>query len=92
MNLFTTDRLMNIKHGSQRVRGVRETRNTGGGEALQEILSRGTSRGQSPSGWTGPTGRSRAGQSAHITSIRGVSAGPALTLVFPKERPVATSH
>lgn len=42
--------------------------------------------GQSPSGWTGPTGRSRAGESAHITSIRGVSAGPALALVFPKER------
>ena len=73
-------------------RGERETRNMGGGEALQEILSRGTSRGQSPSGWTGPTGRSRAGQSAHITSIRGVSAGPALALVFPKERLVATSH
>ena len=24
MNLFTTHRLMNIKHGSQRVRGVRD--------------------------------------------------------------------
>ena len=37
-------------------------------------------------------GRSRAGQSVHITSIRGVSAGPALALVFPKERLVAMPH
>lgn len=44
MNLSTTHRLMNTKHGSQRLRGVRDRLGIRGREALQDSLSRGSSR------------------------------------------------